>query len=135
MDLSRRTVDPKTNPDSPYWKSQRLSVKIIEAKHLAWLRKGAEDHSKLQLSWEKNKVLIFWLWFGIGERTCDPYVVCRIDNRTSEEQRTSTVWNSEAPFWVSFLVCLHFFVTTDGCVIFGISLRSSHLRILNLFGN
>ncbi|KAJ3035318.1 Ras GTPase-activating protein 2, partial [Rhizophlyctis rosea] len=73
MDLSRRTVDPKTNPDSPYWKSQRLSVKIIEAKHLTWLRKG--------------------------ERTCDPYVVCRIDNRTAEEQRTSTVWNSEAPFW------------------------------------
>ncbi|KAJ3298345.1 hypothetical protein HK104_010810, partial [Borealophlyctis nickersoniae] len=33
------------------------------------------------------------------EGTCDPYVVCRIDNRTKDERRTTTVWNSAAPFW------------------------------------
>ncbi|KAJ8330954.1 hypothetical protein QVD99_001232 [Batrachochytrium dendrobatidis] len=54
------------------WKSQKLSVKIIEAKHL---------------DWDKSDI------------SCDSFCVARIDNNSDTEARTQTVFSSNSPFW------------------------------------
>ncbi|KAI8925275.1 hypothetical protein BC831DRAFT_461732 [Entophlyctis helioformis] len=55
-----------------FWRSQKISGKVLEAKYLEW------DKS---------------------DGSCDPYCVVRVDNNAGTESRTHTSYNTPSPFW------------------------------------
>ncbi|KAH6571245.1 hypothetical protein BASA60_007253 [Batrachochytrium salamandrivorans] len=78
--MSSSPVNAQQPPQHVCWKTQKLSIKIIEAKYL--------DRDK-------------------SDGSCDFYCVARVDNNGSTEARTQTVFGSTSPFWVGNpLLCL-----------------------------
>ncbi|KAJ1336782.1 hypothetical protein BSLG_006885 [Batrachochytrium salamandrivorans] len=82
--MSSSPVNAQQPPQHVCWKTQKLSIKIIEAKYLDRDKSG------------KDKLLSF---FAVYNGSCDFYCVARVDNNGSTEARTQTVFGSTSPFW------------------------------------
>ncbi|KAJ1330226.1 hypothetical protein BSLG_009645 [Batrachochytrium salamandrivorans] len=105
--MSSSPVNAQQPPQHVCWKTQKLSIKIIEAKYLDRDKSG------------KDKLLSFFLLYIVQLNnaiisscygSCDFYCVARVDNNGSTEARTQTVFGSTSPFWSQDVV----FESTQG---------------------